>query len=129
MRRRLRAVRSARLRHRAVPDRRDQNKKKRASKGQGARKCFCLGLIRCGNDADETYATADTCDFQIDVSAQLGGTNGQDQTYVRRIVLIVWDHGLQRQTQDAYQAYLSNGDARLGKEESEKPKRRKVPKF
>src|SRR5207249_7768804 len=85
MRRRLRAVRSARLRHRAVPDRRDQNKKKRASKDRGARKCFCLGLIRCGNDADKTYATAYTCDFQIDVSAQLGGANGQDQTYVPNV--------------------------------------------
>src|SRR5437016_12579138 len=85
MRRRLRAVRSARLRHRAVPDRRDQNKKKRASKDRGARKCFCLGLIRCGNDADKTYAAADTCDFQIDVSAQLGGANGQDQTYVPNV--------------------------------------------
>ena len=60
---------------------------------------------------------------------QLGVANGQDQTYVRHIVLIVWDHGLQRQTQDAYQAYLSNADARLGKEELEKAKRRKVPKF
>jgi hypothetical protein len=31
--------------------------------------------------------------------------------------------------QDAYQAYLSNADARQGKEELEKAKRRKVPKF
>jgi len=28
------------------------------------------------DDADKTYATAYTYDFQIDVSAQLGGANG-----------------------------------------------------
>jgi len=52
-----------------------------------------------GADGPTTVA-----DFQIDISAQLGAANGQDETYVRCIVLIVWDHGLQ-QTQDADQAY------------------------
>ncbi|HTT33445.1 MAG TPA: hypothetical protein VMH48_07580 [Methylomirabilota bacterium] len=76
-----------------------------------------------------TPQPANPCDFQIDVTAQLTGSSGQDQTYVRHILLMVWDRGLQRQTQDAYQAYLANADARKGKEELEKAKQRTVPKF
>jgi len=72
---------------------------------------------------------ATPCDAFIKVNAQLDGPNGQDETYVHRITVTVRDLALERRSQEAYQAYLANADARKGKEELEKAKQRKAPKF
>ena len=72
---------------------------------------------------------AHPCDAFIKVNAQLDGANGQDQTYVHRITVTVRDLALERRSQEAYRAYLANADARKSKDELEKARQRKVPKF
>jgi hypothetical protein len=72
---------------------------------------------------------ANPCDSFIKVNAQLDGANGQDQTYVHRITLVIRDLALERRSQEAYQAYLANTANAKSKEEFEKAKQRKVPKF
>ena len=52
-----------------------------------------------------------------------------DLTYVYNIRVILWDVRLQRQTQEAYQAYLSHADTAKSKKELEKAKQRKLPRF
>ncbi len=72
---------------------------------------------------------ASPCDSYIKVDAQLDGTSGLDQTYVRRITLMIRDLALERRSEEAYQAYLANAANAKSKEELEKAKQRKAPKF
>jgi hypothetical protein len=72
---------------------------------------------------------ANACNDFIKVTAQLVGANGQDNTYVHQITVVVWDLHLYRQTQEAYHAYLANAAKAEGETELEKAKQRKAPKF
>lgn len=69
------------------------------------------------------------CNAYIRVAAEIVGAGGLDQTYARRITVMVWDLQLHRRTQQAYQAYLANAAKTEGETELEKAKHRKVPKF
>jgi hypothetical protein len=69
------------------------------------------------------------CNAYIRVTAEIIGAGGQDQTYARRITVMVWDLQLHRRTQEAYRAYLANGAKAESEAELEKAKRRTVPKF
>jgi hypothetical protein len=73
--------------------------------------------------------TDNGCEWLIKLNAYFSGPGGVDQTYVHSISVMLWDVRLQRQTQEAYQAYLANAGAAKSKEELEKAKQRKVPKF
>ncbi|HZP63051.1 MAG TPA: hypothetical protein VFB28_06500 [Terriglobales bacterium] len=72
---------------------------------------------------------ANACDGFVKVTAQLDGAAGQDQTYVRRITVLVWDLPLYRRAKEAYQAYLANSANAQSQAELEKAKQRTVPKF
>jgi hypothetical protein len=69
------------------------------------------------------------CEWLIKLNAYLSGPGGLDLTYVYNVRVMLWDVRLQRQTQEAYQAYLANAGAAKSKEELEKAKQRKLPKF
>lgn len=69
------------------------------------------------------------CNAYIRVTAEIVGAGGQDQTYARRITVLVWDLQLHRRTQEAYRAYLANGANAQSEAELEKAKQRTVPKF
>jgi hypothetical protein len=69
------------------------------------------------------------CEGLVKLHAYFSGPAGVDVTYVNSISVMLWDVRLQRQTQEAYQAYLAHADATKGKDELEKAKRRTVPKF
>ena len=72
---------------------------------------------------------ATPCDSFIKVNAQLDGTGGLDQTYVRRITVTIRDLALERRSQEAYQAYLASLANNKSKEELEKAKQRAAPSF
>ncbi len=69
------------------------------------------------------------CEWLIKLNAYFTGRGGTDSTYIYNISVFLWDVRLQRQTQEAYQAYLANAGAAMSKEELEKAKQRKLPKF
>jgi hypothetical protein len=69
------------------------------------------------------------CEDLVKLNAYLSGPAGVDLTCVYNISVILWDVRLQRQTQEAYQAYLSHADTAKSKEELEKAKQRKLPRF
>jgi hypothetical protein len=69
------------------------------------------------------------CEWLIKLNAYFTGRGGVDSTYVYNINVLLWDARLQRQTQQAYQAYLAHADTAKSKEELEKAKQRKLPKF
>jgi hypothetical protein len=69
------------------------------------------------------------CNAYIRVTAEIVGAGGLDQTYARRITVMVWDLHLHRQAQQAYQAYLANGAKAQSESELAKAKQRTVPKF
>jgi hypothetical protein len=69
------------------------------------------------------------CNAYIRVTAEIVGAGGQDQTYARRITVMVWDLHLFRQAQEDYRAYLANGAKAQSEAELEKAKQRTVPKF
>jgi len=69
------------------------------------------------------------CEWLIKLNASFSGPAGVDFTYVYNISVMLWDVRLQRQTQEAYQAYLAHADTAKSKEELEKAKQRKLPKF
>jgi hypothetical protein len=69
------------------------------------------------------------CEWLVKLNASFSGHGGLDSTYVYNVSVMLWDVRLQRQTQEAYQAYLANAGAAKSKEELEKAKQRKVPKF
>jgi hypothetical protein len=69
------------------------------------------------------------CEWLIKLNAYFTGRGGTDSTYIYNISVFLWDVRLQRQTQEAYQAYLANAGAAMSKEELEKAKQRKIPKF
>jgi hypothetical protein len=69
------------------------------------------------------------CEWLIKLNAYLSGPGGVDLTYVYNISVMLWDVRLQRQTQEAYQAYLANAGTAKSKEELEKAKHRELPKF
>ena len=69
------------------------------------------------------------CEWLIELNAYFTGRGGTDSTYVYNISVLLCDVRLQRQTQEAYQAYLANAGAAMSKEELEKAKQRKLPKF
>jgi len=69
------------------------------------------------------------CEDRVKLNAYFSGPGGTDFTYVYNITVMLWDAHLQRQTQEAYQAYLANAGAAMSKEELEKAKQRKLPKF
>jgi hypothetical protein len=69
------------------------------------------------------------CEWLIKLSAYFTGRGGVDSTYIYNISVLLWDVRLQRQTQEAYQAYLARADTAKSKEELEKAKQRKLPKF
>ncbi len=69
------------------------------------------------------------CEWLIKLNAYFTGSGGLDSTYIYNISVLLWDVRLQRQTQEAYQAYLANAGAAMSKEELEKAKQRKLPKF
>lgn len=69
------------------------------------------------------------CNAYIRVTAEIVGAGGLDQTYARRITVMVWDLQLHRRTQEAYRAYLANGANAQSEAELEKAKQRKLPKF
>lgn len=69
------------------------------------------------------------CNAYIRVAAEIVGAGGLDQTYARRITVMVWDLQLHRRAQQAYQAYLANGAKTQSAAELEKAKQRTVPKF
>jgi hypothetical protein len=69
------------------------------------------------------------CEWLTKLNASFSSRGGLDQTYVFGISVMLWDMRLQRQTQEAYQAYLAHADTAKSKEELEKAKRRTVPKF
>lgn len=69
------------------------------------------------------------CEWLIKLNASFTGSGGLDSTYIYNISVVLWDVRLQRQTQEAYQAYLANAGAAKSKEELEKAKQRKLPKF
>jgi len=69
------------------------------------------------------------CEWLIKLNAYFTGRGGLDSTYIYNISVLLWDVRLQRQTQEAYQAYLANAGAAMSKEELEKAKQRKLPKF
>jgi len=69
------------------------------------------------------------CEWLVKLNASFSGPGGVDSTYVYNVSVMLWDVRLQRQTQEAYQAYLANAGAAKSKEELEKAKQRKVPKF
>jgi hypothetical protein len=69
------------------------------------------------------------CEDLVKLNAYFSGPGGVDSTYIYNISVLLWDVRLQRQTQEAYQAYLANARAGMSKEELEKAKERKVPKF
>jgi len=69
------------------------------------------------------------CEDLVKLNAYFSGPGGTDFTYVYNITVMLWDAHLQRQTQEAYQAYLANAGAAMSKEELEKAKQRKLPKF
>jgi hypothetical protein len=68
------------------------------------------------------------CDSFIKVNAELSSP-GPDHTYVHRITLMICDLALERRSQEAYRAYLANAVNDRSKEELEKAKQRKLPKF
>ena len=51
------------------------------------------------------------CEWLIKLNASFSGAGGVDATYVHHISVMLWDVRLQRQTQEAYQAYLANAGA------------------
>jgi hypothetical protein len=69
------------------------------------------------------------CEWLIKLNAYFTGSGGVDSTYVYNISVLLWDVRLQRQTQQAYQAYLANAGVAKSKEELEKAKQRTVPNF
>ena len=69
------------------------------------------------------------CEGLVKLNASFSGAGGVDSTYVYNVSVMLWDVRLQRQTQQAYQAYLADAGAAKSKEELEKAKQRKVPKF
>jgi hypothetical protein len=69
------------------------------------------------------------CEDLVKLNAHLSGPGGVDFTYVYNISVLLCDARLQRETQEAYQAYLANAGAAKSKEDLEKAKRRKLPKF
>jgi hypothetical protein len=69
------------------------------------------------------------CEWLIKLNASFTGSGGLNSTYIYNISVFLWDVRLQRQTQEAYQAYLANAGAAKSKEELEKAKQRKLPKF
>jgi hypothetical protein len=69
------------------------------------------------------------CEDLVKLNAYFSGFAGVDFTYVSNITVMLWDVRLQRQTQEAYQAYLANAGAAKNKEELEKAKQRTLPKF
>lgn len=69
------------------------------------------------------------CEWLVKLNASFSGPGGVDSTYVYNVSVMLWDVRLQRQTQEAYQAYLANTRAAKSKEELEKAKQRKLPKF
>ena len=69
------------------------------------------------------------CEWLIKLNAYFTGRGGVDSTYIYNISVLLWDVRLQRQTQEAYQAYLAQADTAKSKEELEKAKQRKLPKF
>jgi hypothetical protein len=69
------------------------------------------------------------CEWLIKLNAHFTGRGGLDPTYVYNIDVTLWDVRLQRQTQEAYRAYLANAGAAKSKEELEKAKQREAPKF
>ena len=69
------------------------------------------------------------CESLIKLNAYFKGRGGVDSTYIYNISLLLCDAHLQRQTQEAYQAYLANAGAAKSREELEKAKQRTLPKF
>ncbi len=69
------------------------------------------------------------CEGLVKLNADLSGPGGMDLTYVYNISVILCDVRWQRQTQEDYQAYLAHADTAKSKEELEKAKQRKLPKF
>ena len=67
------------------------------------------------------------CDSFIKVNAQLTASYGVDPSEVDHISVMIWDLALERRSQEAYQAFLANGDAARQKAELEKAKQRKGP--
>jgi hypothetical protein len=68
-----------------------------------------------------------TCNSLVEIKAQLD--NGTGPEYVKRVTVILSDLPLARRSQDAYQAYLANGDAAKRKEDLERAKQQKTPIF
>src|SRR5262249_20823448 len=64
------------------------------------------------------------CEWLIKLNAYFTGRGGVDSAYVYNISVLLWDVRLQRQTQEAYQAYLADAGAAKSKEELEKAKKR-----
>jgi hypothetical protein len=69
------------------------------------------------------------CDSFIKVNAELLSGQSLDHTYVHSITLMIWDLALERRSQEAYRAYLASAANGRSKEELEKAKQRKLPKF
>src|SRR5438128_1711156 len=63
---------------------------------------------------------AEFCDSTVKVSAQMIGPDGSNSEYVSRITVLIINQALARRSQEAYQAYLANGDAAKRKEALEK---------
>jgi hypothetical protein len=69
------------------------------------------------------------CEDLVKLNAYFSGPGGTDFTYVYNITVMLWDAHLQRQTQQTYQSYLARANTAKSKEELEKAKQRKLPKF
>lgn len=72
---------------------------------------------------------ATPCDSFIRVLAHFEHGPDLDPTEVTHISVMIWDLALERRTEEAYQAYLLNGDDAKRKAELEKAKQRKGPDF